>query len=152
MICAHRYWPWPAARARQPTRMIRIPSPAIAGASGTSMADLADRTFWARTTMVITAIQGDAHGAQRHQHRHQPDARPGAAPPEAEPRTGAVAAAPAELLLERRELVGACGDHSQAGGHRPVRPVHRLHPHACPCPDGPLPPTQPHPRPTPPAL
>src|SRR5260370_19704470 len=124
MICAHRYWPWPAARARQPTRMIRIPSPAIAGASGTSMAALADRTFWARTTMVTTAIQGDAHGAQRHQHRHEPDARPGAAPPEAEPRTGAVAAAPAELLLERRKLSRACGDPSPTVCHRPLPTVH----------------------------
>src|SRR5260370_42709351 len=36
---------------------IRIPSPMIASASGTSMAALAGRSFWARTRTVIADIQ-----------------------------------------------------------------------------------------------
>jgi hypothetical protein len=38
--------------------MMSIPSPMIASTSGTSMAALAGRSFWARTTTVIAAIQG----------------------------------------------------------------------------------------------
>src|SRR6266516_6389794 len=38
-------------------RMIQIPSPVIASASGTSMAALAGRSFWARTRTAITDIQ-----------------------------------------------------------------------------------------------
>src|SRR5258708_40311601 len=50
---------------------------------------------------------GDAHNAQRHQHQHQSDARADAVEPELESRADALAAASAELMLERRELVDA---------------------------------------------
>ena len=41
---------------------------------------------------------------RRHQHKHQPDARADAAQPEPESRADALAAVPAEVPLERREL------------------------------------------------
>ncbi len=115
---------------------IRIPSPTIASASGTSTAAFAGRSFWARTRTAITDHPGDAHDAQRHQHQHQPDARADAGEPELESRADALAAAPAEVPLERRELVDTCRDHHHAGGERPVRPVQRIHGDADECPDG----------------
>ena len=42
--------------------------------------------------------------SRRHQHKHQPDARADAAQPEPESRADALAAVPAEVPLERREL------------------------------------------------
>jgi hypothetical protein len=56
--------------------------------------------------------------------------------PELESRADAVAAEPAEVLLERCELVDTCRDHKRAGGDRPVRPVQRIHGDAHECPDG----------------
>ena len=46
------------------------------------------------------------------------------------------AQAPAEVPLDRRELVGIRRDHHRAGGHRPVRPVQRVRHDACERPDG----------------
>jgi hypothetical protein len=79
------------------------------------MAALAGRSFWARTRTAITEQQ------------HQPDARADAVEPELESRADALSAAPAEVLLERRELVDTRRDRNHAGGERPVRLVQRIH-------------------------
>ena len=95
---------------------IRTPSPTIASASGTSIAAFAGSSFWATDEDGDHRHPGDAHDAQRHQHQHQSDARADAVEPELESRADALAAAPAEVLLERRELVDTCRDHNRAGG------------------------------------
>src|SRR5437660_4732136 len=113
---------------------IRIPSPTITSASGASTAAFAGRIFWPRMTTAITDIQvtlmtPSAASISR-------ILRADAAEPELESRADALAAAPAEVLLERRELVDTCRDRNRAGGDRPVRPVERIHGDADECPDG----------------
>ena len=51
----------------------------------------------------------------------------GTAQPEPQPRACILAAAPAEVPLDRRELADTRRDHHRARGHRPVRPVQRVH-------------------------
>lgn len=48
---------WRESGTDEGARKITIPSPTIASASGTSMAVLGGRTFWARTRTAITDIQ-----------------------------------------------------------------------------------------------
>ena len=100
------------------------------------MATFAGRSFWARTRTAITDMQVTRHDAQRHQHQHQSDARADAVEPELESRADALAAAPPEVPLERRDLVDTCNDRNRAGDERPVRPVERIHGDAHDGPDG----------------
>ena len=95
---------------------IRIPSPTITSASGASTAAFAGRIFWPRMTTAITDIQvtlmtPSAASISR-------ILRADAAEPELESRADALAAASAEVLLERRELVDTCHDRYRAGGGR----------------------------------
>jgi hypothetical protein len=86
----------------------------------------------AEATAGGTAGEGErektcfAPPTSRHQHQHQSDARADAVEPELESRADALTAAPADVPLERRELVDTCRDRNRAGGERPVRPVQRI--------------------------
>src|SRR5437879_5075291 len=79
---------------------------------------------------------GDAHDPERYQHHHQSDTRADAVEPERESRPRALAAAPATMLLEPRELVDTCRDHQRAGDGSAVWTVPRVHQGADECPDG----------------
>ncbi len=87
------------------------------------------------TSTAITAIQPMLITPKRHQHRHQPGTGAHAAQPEPETRPGGLAAALAEVPLERRELVSPGGDRHRADRGRCVRPVGRKHDGTRQCPD-----------------
>jgi hypothetical protein len=82
---------------------IRIPSPTITSATGTSMAALAGQELLGNDKDGDHGHPGDADDVQRHQHQHQSDARANAVKPERESGADVLAASPAEELLERGE-------------------------------------------------
>src|SRR5712691_7081947 len=111
---------------------IRIPKPTIASPSGTSMAAFAGSTFWARMRTASTDIHVTLMTLSAINISISPML---AAEPVLESSADALAAALAEVPLERRELVDTGRDYKHAGGEGTVRPVQLIYGDANECPD-----------------
>ena len=107
--------------------MIRTRMRRSRAASGTSRAALGGRSFCAVTRTAITAIQPTLITPSTTSIAISPALEPTQHSPNPKPDPAALAAAAAEVPLERRELVRPGGDRHRAGRGRPVRPVGREH-------------------------
>jgi hypothetical protein len=77
---------------------------------------------------------GDVDDAQRRQHRRRPEAQADTAQPEPQSRSVNVAVtASADVLPERRNLVGTCRDRNGVGGDRLRSPRRTVIPDRIPC-------------------